>query len=155
MKTKHTSTVMRRAISVIALMVASLSVFSQQTAQELDLWTVQVNNQIREYEQRLGLNNRSHAIVTGSLHNDNNEWVTMDLDANAKYYILGVCDKDCSDLDLKLYSSSTLLDEDIMSDNYPLVSVTPSADGRFRVNVIMVGCTVSPCRYGIAIYKAD
>ncbi|HAK00535.1 MAG TPA: hypothetical protein DCM62_10975 [Bacteroidales bacterium] len=155
MKTKLTSTVMRRAISVIALMVASLSVFSQQTAQELDLWTVQVNNQIREYEQQLGLSNRSHTIVTGSLHNDNNEWVTMDLDADEKYYILGVCDNDCSDLDLKLYSSSTLLDEDIMSDNYPLVSVTPNADGQFRVNVIMAGCTVSPCRYGIAIYKAD
>jgi len=144
-----------RAILGIVLMLTGLSVFSQNTANQLDTWTIQVNNQFRKYEQQLGLSNQSHEVVTGSLDNENTEWVVVNLSKGNTYYLLGVCDNDCSDLDLKLYDSNTMISEDIASDDYPLVSVTPTADTQYRVQVVMASCSLSPCRYGLAVYMKE
>jgi len=144
-----------RAILAIVLMLTGLSAFSQKTANQLDTWTVQVNNQFRKYEQQLGLSNQSHEVVTGSLDNENTEWVEVNLSKGNTYYLLGVCDNDCSDLDLKLYDSNTIISEDMASDDYPLVSVTPTADTQYRVQVVMASCSLSPCRYGLAVYMKE
>lgn len=144
-----------RTVLVIVLMFTGLSAFSQKTANQLDAWTVQVNNQFRKYEQQLSLSNQSHEVVTGSLDDENTEWVVVNLSKGNTYYLLGVCDHDCSDLDLKLYDSNTLISEDIASDDYPLVSITPSSDSQYRVQVVMASCSLSPCRYGLAIYMKE
>ena len=144
-----------RAILGIVLMLTGLSAFSQKTANQLDTWTIQVNNQFRKYEQQLGLSNQSHEVVTGSLDNGDTEWVVVNLLKGNTYYLFGVCDNDCSDLDLKLHDSNTLISEDIASDDYPLVSVTPTADTQYRVQVVMASCSLSPCRYGLSVYLKD
>lgn len=145
----------RPVLLAMVLMLTGLSAFSQKTANQLDTWTIQVNNQFRKYEQQLGLSNQSHEVVTGSLNDDNTEWVVVNLLKGNTYYLLGVCDNDCSDLDLKLYHSNTLISEDIASDDYPLVSVSPTADTQYRVQVVMAGCSLSPCRYGLAVYMKE
>lgn len=69
---------------------------------------------------------------------------------DVEYTFVGSCDNDCSDLDLQLFDENgNLIDEDLLRDDYPVVSVTPRWTGRFRIKVIMAECSVNPCGYTI------
>jgi hypothetical protein len=130
--------------------------FSQKSMQPLDEWTVQVNNQFRYYEKELGLTNQSHTIATGSLEDDASEWILVDLESGYTYQILGVCDNDCYDLDLEVYSlSNALIARDMATDDYPLVSITPTSGAKYRIKVTMENCSANPCRFGLAVYRKD
>ncbi|MGE0159345.1 MAG: hypothetical protein AB7T31_08010 [Gemmatimonadales bacterium] len=95
----------------------------------------------------------THELFTGSLDDDASEPVRFDLKAGIEYYILGACDNDCSDLDLVLFDpSGTEVDSDLLEDDAPVVSVTPSSTAGYRVEVRMVTCSAEPCRYGIGIW---
>jgi len=136
--------------------IFATSVFSQKALQPLDDWTVQVYNQFRIYEDRLGLSNQSHEFVTGRLDDDGTEWVDIELPAGYTYHILGVCDDDCFDLDLELFTSTNILvSKDVETDDYPLVSVSPSERAIYHVKVIMANCSSAPCRYGLAVYRSE
>lgn len=75
---------------------------------------------------------------------------TVTLRANAEYTFVGACDRDCSDLDLQLFDENgNLIDEDLLSDDVPVVTVVPEWTGRFYVKVIMARCSVSPCGYTV------
>jgi hypothetical protein len=146
---------LKMAISLLFLIVAT-SVFSQKALQPLDDWTIQVYNQFRTYEDRLDLSNQSHEFVSGRLDEDGTEWVNIELPAGYTYYILGVCDNDCFDLDLELYSTNNvLLSSDVETDDYPLVSITPAERAIYRVKVIMANCSSGPCRYGLGVYRSE
>lgn len=146
---------LKMAISLLFLIVAT-SVFSQKALQPLDDWTIQVYNQFRTYEDRLDLSNQSHEFVSGRLDEDGTEWVYIELPAGYTYYILGVCDNDCFDLDLELYSTNNvLLSSDVETDDYPLVSITPAERAIYRVKVIMANCSSGPCRYGLGVYRSE
>lgn len=67
------------------------------------------------------------------------------------YTFAGVCDDDCDDLDLQLFDENgNLIDEDLLADDVPVVSVSPSWTGVFHVKVIMASCYIEPCRYAVA-----
>lgn len=143
------------AFSFLVVLVSS-SAFSQKALQPLDDWTIQVLNQFRVYEDQLGLKNQSHEIFTGRLDDEGVEWVNVELPSGYTYQILGVCDNDCFDLDLELYNTrNELLSQDIETDDYPLVTVTPGERTIYRVKVIMANCSSEPCRYGLAVYRSN
>jgi hypothetical protein len=72
------------------------------------------------------------------------------LRSGVEYTFVGACDRDCSDLDLQLFDENgNLIDEDLLRDDVPVVSVTPEWTGRFHVKVIMASCSISPCGYTI------
>jgi hypothetical protein len=74
------------------------------------------------------------------------------LHEGVEYTFVGACDRDCSDLDLQLYDENgNLIDEDLLRDDVPIVSVTPEWTGRFYVKVIMAECSVNPCGYTIVV----
>ncbi|MEE4176742.1 MAG: hypothetical protein V2I46_04460 [Bacteroides sp.] len=156
MKSFNSSAILiKMAFSFIFVLAAS-SAFSQKALQPLDDWTIQVLNQLRIYEDQLDLSNQSHEIVTGQLDDDGTEWVNIEIPSGNTYRILGVCDNDCFDLDLELYTTdNTLLSQDVETDDYPLVSVTPSQQTVYRVKVVMANCSTGPCRYGLGVYKSE
>jgi hypothetical protein len=66
---------------------------------------------------------------------------------------VGVCDNDCSDLDLVLYDADgDQVDSDVQTDDVPIVQVTPRETMRYRVKVLMPTCKTNPCWYGIGVY---
>jgi hypothetical protein len=88
--------------------------------------------------------------LTGRLNDGTYRVHNVTLRADVEYTFVGACDRDCSDLDLQLYDENgNLIDEDLLSDDVPVVTVTPSWTGRFRVKVIMADCSISPCGYAI------
>jgi hypothetical protein len=146
---------LKMALSLLFFFSAS-SVFSQKALQPLDDWTIQVYNQFRTYEDRLDLSDQSHDFVSGRLDEAGTEWIDIELPAGYTYHILGVCDHDCFDLDLELYTTNNvLLNSDVETDDYPLVSVTPAERAIYRVKVIMANCSSAPCRYGLGVYRSE
>ena len=52
--------------------------------------------------------------------------------------IYGACDIDCSDMDLFLYDGSSLISEDSLGDDFPIV--TAPYEGYFTLQVSMYSC---------------
>jgi hypothetical protein len=136
--------------------LAALALFAAPaTASAQDEWTRQVQVQISAADQefRSGGFRSTHEVVTGGLADGAAEDVEMTLDAGKEYVILGVCDVDCSDLDLILRDrSGAVVDSDFEVDDVPIVTVTPSRTGTYTVEVRMASCSAAPCRYGVAVY---
>lgn len=91
--------------------------------------------------------------VVGKLYEDDTDTWTFWLDGGVDYTIVGVCDEDCSDIDLTIIDDDgDVIDEDILEDNFPIVSVSPRRDAAYTIEVDMYECDVEPCYFGIAIF---
>ncbi|MBE2186730.1 MAG: hypothetical protein IAE99_08170 [Rhodothermales bacterium] len=96
---------------------------------------------------------QSHLRTTGSLREGQMRTYTIRLTAGSRYAIGGVCDEDCSDLDLMLYDSrGNLVDQDEGTDDEPVVAVTARRTGSYRVRVRMYACSVEPCGFGLVVF---
>jgi TIR domain len=90
---------------------------------------------------------------SGSLAQGQSWNVPAQLFQGYDYRILGVCDRDCADLDLVLFDSQgRQISQDTTTSNQPIVAVQPSYNDNFTVQVQMYNCTVAPCYYAIALY---
>jgi hypothetical protein len=78
---------------------------------------------------------------------------TVTLQGGRSYKLVGVCDNDCSDLDITLYDDDgDVVDRDLLDDDKPVVSVSGKAGGTYRMNVSMAKCSTGVCYYSVAIY---
>lgn len=92
----------------------------------------------------------------GLVNNGKTTSITYTLVKGNTYKIVGVCDSECSAIDLglsddtgKLIASSTANNEN------PIVEVTPIRDGAFTLKVSMQKCENSlGCNYGVDVYRA-
>src|SRR5437868_4644631 len=81
------------------------------------------------------------APATGSLRARGDESLLINLTAGTQYAIAGVCDADCTDIDLQVYSADgTKIGEDMEGDEKPVVLFTAAYTGQFRVKVLMTRC---------------
>jgi hypothetical protein len=95
----------------------------------------------------------THEVYTSNLGAGETRSITVTLRAGKTYIIVGTCDQDCSDLDLRLYDSTgSLLTSDEQDDDKPVVSVTPSRTADFTVKVVMAHCSREPCYFGTQIF---
>lgn len=95
----------------------------------------------------------SHEIFMGRLDDDASESLNIPLDGGTKYILVGVCDQDCSDVDLTIYDpDGNEVDSDLLTDDKPVLELDPRSNGRYRVKVSMVACTANPCRYGVGVW---
>jgi hypothetical protein len=87
------------------------------------------------------------------LNHDASESLTLPLRAGRQYAVLAVCDNDCTDIDLRLYSGSDKeISVDIEDDDTPIVTIAPDQDGKFRLKITMAKCSTSPCFYGVGLF---
>jgi hypothetical protein len=71
---------------------------------------------------------------------------TVTLQGGRAYKLVGVCDNDCTDLDITLYNSSgDVVDRDLLDDDKPVVSVSGKSGGSYRMNVSMASCSTGVC----------
>lgn len=92
-------------------------------------------------------------IVTGSLRQGANEDFELELQGGMSYVIIGVCDGDCSDLDLALTTASGAdVDSDYLEDDIPMVEVVVERSQTYNLKVLMPACSVEPCAYGVGVY---
>jgi hypothetical protein len=76
------------------------------------------------------------------------------LNAGNSYAVAATCDRDCTDVDLRLISPGGLeIDSDLGDDDEPIVFATPSRSGYYRVRVSMPKCSVQPCEYFVGSFR--
>lgn len=75
------------------------------------------------------------------------------LRAGVRYTVVGVCDGDCVDLDLRVHSPAgeTVLGEDVNTDDVPVVTFVAPADGPHPVTVVMSDCRAELCYFGVRV----
>lgn len=95
----------------------------------------------------------THNFRIDHLYNNGSDFFTVELRRGWEYVLVSTCDRDCSDVDIKLYDeNNNLIAEDNKADDLPVVRVTPRWTGRFRVQVRMHRCSVGPCYYGVGVF---
>jgi len=120
-----------------------------------DEWTQQVRRILQSVAQTYEDEGYSmtHDLYTGSLNEGQSATVTITLNIGTDYQLMGVCDTDCSDIDAILYDpKGNEVDRDVLDDDAPIVSVTPSRTGTYQVRVTMISCSAEPCRFGIGAF---
>jgi hypothetical protein len=119
----------------------------------------QVREYLRQHEMTLRAEGYQLAYepFTGSLNEDDTESLMLFLEPRpGGYRIVGVCDVNCTDIDLALFNSADQkVQEDIHPDDTPLLVVSPSASrfSRYHLRVTMAGCSSKPCLYGVAVFR--
>ena len=145
---------MLRALAVLALLACAPTALSAQI-EPLDPFQRTVHRQLRHFAEELEVLDMTHSIYLSELGNASSETVTVDLEGGVNYLILGVCDEDCSDLDLELFQGTTPISEDLAADDYPVVTVEPTTSRTYRLRVTMAACSTAPCRFGVAVYERE
>lgn len=121
-----------------------------------DRWQRQIDSALT---RAIGLATRRGFVqagsqLTGALFLEESEHRTIPLAAGGNYLMVAVCDADCRTLNLVL--SNPHGDEiayDRQEGNVPLVETTGARGGDYRLKVIMRECLVSPCRYGVMVFR--
>ena len=87
------------------------------------------------------------------LNEDETQTIEVRLTAGTPYQIWGVCDGDCSDLDMELQDlAGKQIDEDILEDAQPLIDETVTKSGTYRLIIKMYECSVEPCLVGVNFF---
>jgi hypothetical protein len=128
---------------------------SSSSSSEGDRWEALVRTQLAEAGEVATRNgySMSHEIFMGRLDDDANESLNIPLDGGTQYMLVGVCDQDCSDMDLVIYDpNGNEVDNDLLEDDNPVLQLAPRSDGRYRVKVSIPACSANPCRYGVGVW---
>ncbi len=88
----------------------------------------------------------------GVLNGKATENRTVDLQAGVRYSVIGVCDENCPDIDMRIWGpSGAKLAEDVQQNNTPILEFTAPAAGHYRLTVEMVTCSANPCAWGVQV----
>jgi hypothetical protein len=78
----------------------------------------------------------------------------MELRAGTEYMIVGVCDEDCDDLDLRMNDAdSETLDDDLLDDDAPILTFTPRKSGPHSLIISMASCSANSCYFGLSVNR--
>jgi hypothetical protein len=138
------------------VLALAFSLFALPVALEAqDEFERQVRNQLDAASESFRSDGytQTHDLYLSRLDDGDDETVTFDLNRGTTYMIMGVCDNDCSDLDLVLYDGDgDEVDSDLELDDVPIVSVSTGRADTYRVEVRMADCDSEPCRFGVGVY---
>jgi hypothetical protein len=92
-------------------------------------------------------------IVSGDLRTGQDEQFELELEGGKTYIIVGVCDGDCSDLDMALTTAAGAdVSSDFQDDDVPMVTVEVERGATYNLMVRMAACSVEPCAFGVGVF---
>jgi hypothetical protein len=95
----------------------------------------------------------THKPFIDLLSHGRSHYITLNLRAGTSYGIVGVCDRDCRDLDIALLDSyGNVIASDLQDDDTPFIRINPNYSGRYRIRVDMANCNTNSCYYGIGAF---
>ena len=121
-------------------------------------WRRQVMDQMQVADSVLRLNGLHLAtpVRMGAAPQGTRVSEEVVLEAGVRYFVIGRCDADCSDVDLRVMDGAdAVVGTDQADDDYPAVSFVTRTGGTYRAEVHMTACTADPCAYGVAVYRLD
>ncbi|KAF0113080.1 MAG: hypothetical protein FD128_1321 [Hyphomonadaceae bacterium] len=134
--------------TIAGLSLISTSAFAQ--ASQTNSHQNVVSSQLRAAEAAylsLGFR-RTTTTGSQSLNDDGNATFNMPVIAGQRYAVLGACDSDCTDLDIKILDASgAMVTQDAATDDLPTAYFEARQTGSYRLQVTMYQCTSNPCYY--------
>lgn len=125
-----------------------------ETVEAPEPYMTQLTNQMVRHADQYMSGKELSAALTGRLAQGERDQLTIELDRGGAFSFLAVCDNDCTDIDLRVYDpSGKLVGEDVLLDDYPVVSFTASHSATYTVEVIMATCSVAPCYYAVGTFE--
>jgi len=143
----------RPAVAVAAL---ALILGPSATAQVPDPFARALARQLASAETVLSADGYSRAAgpFAGGLGQRENRRFTLSLRAGLDYRIVGVCDRRCGALALRLFDpNDALIARDIGANSAPAMHVRPAATGPHVVEVVMPRCAAAQCWYAVNVYS--
>ncbi|NES07924.1 MAG: hypothetical protein F6K22_37140 [Okeania sp. SIO2F4] len=78
---------------------------------------------------------------------------TAKLSSDVSYTILGVCDDNCTDLNLTLKNEQgAKIANDEKEDGIPVISFTPTKNSDYRITARPDKCTTEKCEFGMVLF---
>ena len=137
----------------VTLVVLLIGVAIPRSAVSQNRWEREVHGRLQRAVNAVTPNAGGAPLLTktGELNEEEAETFLVTLERGVTYSILGVCDDDCSRLQLLLATQSNELAIDRNSETFPVLRFTPSATTVYRIRVVMEGCRWNPCWYAVAV----
>lgn len=136
------------AIALITLASPAVAQVPAPFARELAHRLAQVDRVVANQTYQ-----RAAGPFAGGLPQTQRQAFTVTLRAGQSYRIVGVCDARCRDLDLRVRDPhGELLDEDILRDRVPVLSVVPELTGAHTIEVDMAHCAAPRCWFAFNVY---
>jgi hypothetical protein len=142
-------------LAAVTGIYASLFAVSTPVRADNSEYVYEVGSQLIQAAIASGLGGYSltHDPFIDTLYHNRSHFITMNLRAGTSYGIVGVCDRDCRDLDIALYDDrGNLITSDLGDDDIPSITITPYRTGTYQIRVDMANCQSSLCYYGIGIF---
>lgn len=90
---------------------------------------------------------------TGALSAGGKERFTLPVENGVSYKILGICDNDCTNVDLRVFNlNGQNIGEDVTPDDIPIVELQPTGTGTVQLEANMITCSQAPCYHAIEVY---
>jgi hypothetical protein len=137
----------------LLLVIAAVMAVSAAAAQSV--WEREVQTQIDEasYQFRQAGFHKLGQTWIDELEEDDDTYITVELDSDYEYIAIGVCDGDCGDIDLILYDDDDVrIANDVGTDDIPVLSGSPDYNGEYYLEAVMVDCDADTCAFGVALY---
>jgi hypothetical protein len=149
----------RRLIAIMLLPLTAVACGGRSNTSSAPAPRGQYTTQVQGYLARLATNARAQGFsrsvagpVYGSLNDDAQATHEMTVVGGNQYVLMGACDNDCTDVDLKIYDTAGNLQmQDVAVDDTPVLTFTANSSGKYRVVVAMATCNRNPCYYGVQL----
>jgi len=135
---------------VVIVLLASAVIATPAIAQR---WERQVQERAQRAIDAVTTSSPSAVVKrSGMLNTDEAASFQTTLVQGTPYAILGVCDDDCSRLQLTLLSpSGSDIAKERNSESFPTLRFTAATTAVYGIRVVMEGCRWNPCWYAIAV----
>lgn len=142
------------AVAAMAACIAAVVAAVPATAQDAS-YRAQLDQQLQKSRDLFRGQGYSIAAgpFTGALQPGAKERFTLPVEQGVSYKILGICDNDCSNVDLRVLNmNGQNIGEDITPDDIPIVELQPTGTGTVQLEATMVTCSQAPCYHAIEVY---
>jgi len=135
-------------VAAVACLTATASAQTSEYRQQLDQQLQNSRNLFQQQGYTLAA-----GPFTGALPAGGKERFTMPVERGVSYKILGICDNDCSNVDLRVFNmNGQNIGEDVTPDDIPIVELEPTGNGTVQFEAHMVACSAEPCYHAVEVY---
>lgn len=136
-------------------MIAALALLTAPASAQIvpDLYGRDLTQSLDAAEANDNAYARAAGPLVGSLPAGQARPITLTLRAGQDYRLVGVCDRRCGDLDLRLRDPrGSDIAADVRPDDRPVLVVRPTVTGTHTILVGMIECSAPECWFAVNVY---